>query len=159
MRYQPNIAIRRMKEIAELQALHTKRCKNPSETSLVLLEVDRRKRLIEQIGGQAPSNDTLVGVLWSTMDSGTKTHVSGRITDVSEVGYAELKTAIMKHASLMEATTTKAPNAKDIGAIGSYPENADAASSPQSAASHEDSDSPKSSQIWSLDATGWPVDE
>ena len=124
VRFQPNIAIGRMKEISELQALHTKRCKNPSETSLVLLEVDRRKRLIEQIGGQPPSQDTLVGVLWASMDSGTKTHVSGKISDVDDVKYEELKKAIMIHASRMEATTAKAPSAKYIGAIESHSENA-----------------------------------
>ena len=87
LRQQPNGSIRRLKEIAELIALQTKRCKIAAETALIVLEVDRRKRIIEQIGGQLPSNEILVGVLWSSMDPGARSHVSGEIAEVSEVTY------------------------------------------------------------------------
>lgn len=40
-RFQPQAGVRRMKEIAELMALQNKRCMSASETSLVVLELDR----------------------------------------------------------------------------------------------------------------------
>ena len=48
--FEPQAGIRRMKEVAELMALQNKRCKNVSGTSMVLLELDRRYRLISEIG-------------------------------------------------------------------------------------------------------------
>ena len=160
VRYQPNTSIRRMREIAELTALQTKRCKNASETSLILLEVDRRKRVIEQIGGQAPSNDILVGVLWSTMDPSTKTHVSGRISDVSDVVYADLKQAIATHTNLVGATSARAPNAMDISAIASVSgESGDATAGMQSEGSERGVGLLDSATVWSLGEAGWPVDE
>ena len=74
-----------MKEIAELTALQSKRCTHAAESSILLLEVDRRKRLIEEIGGETPSNDTLVGVRWMAMDHGTRSHVSSKLDDAMEV--------------------------------------------------------------------------
>ena len=72
--------------------------------------------MIEEIGGQAPGNDTLVGVLWSAMDPQTRTHVSGKMD--TEAIYCELRMAVMKHVVLIGATTsTKSPTAMDIGAI------------------------------------------
>ena len=38
-RFEPQAGIRRIKEAAELMALQNKRCKNASETSLILLEI------------------------------------------------------------------------------------------------------------------------
>ena len=51
IRFEPQMGIRRMKEVAELTALQNKRCKNAAETNLILLEVDRRKKLIHEIRG------------------------------------------------------------------------------------------------------------
>lgn len=73
-RFEPQAGIRRMKEIADLMAPQHKRCKNVSETSMILLELDRRQRLITEIGGEPPSNDTTVNVLWMAMDPGTRSH-------------------------------------------------------------------------------------
>ena len=84
-RLEPHAGIRRMKEIAELMALQNKPCKNVTETSLVLLELDRRHRLISEIGGDPPSNDTLVNVLWMAMDPGTRSNISGKIDATSNV--------------------------------------------------------------------------
>ena len=66
-RFEPQAGIRRMKQIAELMALQNS-CKNVTETSMVLLELDRRHRLISEIGGVPPSNDTPVNVHWMAMD-------------------------------------------------------------------------------------------
>ena len=71
-RFEPKAGIRRMKRMAELMDLRKGRCKNASETNLVLLEVNRRKRLIEDIGGEAPSNDTLTNFMRMSMGPATK---------------------------------------------------------------------------------------
>ena len=60
LRFEPQVGIRSMEKVSELTQLQNKRCKHAAETVLILLEVDRRKRLIDEIGGQEPSNDTLV---------------------------------------------------------------------------------------------------
>ena len=89
MRFEPQTGIRRMKEIADLTALQNKRCKNPAETSLIMLDVERRKKLIQEIGGAAPGDDTLVSVLWVAMNPTSRNHVSGKL-DAENVTYPEL---------------------------------------------------------------------
>ena len=156
-RFEAGTGIRRMKEIAELNALQNKRCKNAAETSLILLEVDRRKRLIEEIGGQVPSHDTLVNVLWVAMDPGTKSHVSGKL-DAAEVQYAELKQAIMKHISLVGATSGagKPSTAMDIGSISSV---TDAGVEPSFDAPSGGNEWPNTDEAgWSIDEEGYPVE-
>ena len=108
-RFQPQAGIRRMKEIGELMALQNKRCKNVTETSMVLLELDRRYRLISEIGGDPPSNDTLAIVLWMAMDTGTRSHISGKIDATSNVKFQDMKEAIMKHTALVGATSGGCP--------------------------------------------------
>ena len=98
-RFEPQAGIRRLKEIAELMALQNKRCKSVSETSMILLELERRHRLITEIGGDPPSNDTLVNVLWMTMGPGARSHISGKLDATSNVQFQEMKEAIMKHAT------------------------------------------------------------
>ena len=55
-RFEPQAGIRRMKEVEELMALQNKRCKTASETSLILMEIERRQRLIAEIGGNPPGD-------------------------------------------------------------------------------------------------------
>ena len=74
-RFEPQAGIKRMKEVAGLMALQNKRCKNASETSLILLEIDRRQRLIAEIGGVPPGDEMLVDALWMAMEPGTRSHV------------------------------------------------------------------------------------
>ena len=52
--YEPQVGIRRMKELVGLSQLQNKRRKNAAETSMTVVEIDRRKRLIEEIGGPDP---------------------------------------------------------------------------------------------------------
>ena len=68
-----------MKEICDLLSLQNKRCKNTAETALILLDMGRRQKLIAEIGGKAVDNDTLVNVLWMSMDPGTRSHVSTKL--------------------------------------------------------------------------------
>ena len=105
-----------MREIAELTLLQNERCKLAVETHLIVLEVGRRKRIIEDIGGQIPSNDILVSVLWCAMDTDTRNHVSGKL-DVTEVLYCDLKQAVCLHTNLVGATSSRSPTAMDIGSI------------------------------------------
>ena len=54
LRYEPQVGLRRMRELGELNALQNKRCKNAAETMLVVLEIDRRRRIIDEIRGPSP---------------------------------------------------------------------------------------------------------
>ena len=87
-----------MKEIAELNQLLNKRSKNAAETNLIVMEIDRRKRVIEEIGARPPGNDTLVGILWMAMDPSTKAHISSKV-DTDDVEDPELREAVMRYAS------------------------------------------------------------
>ena len=68
-----------MRELAELKQLQDKRCKNVAETSLIVLEINRRTMLLAEAGGSPPSDDLLTSVLWMAMNPGTRSHVSGKI--------------------------------------------------------------------------------
>lgn len=78
-----------MTGLAELNHLQNKRSNNAPETNLIVMEINRRKRIIEEIGADAPVNDTLVGVLWMAMDQATRTNVSSQI-DAQAVVYSDL---------------------------------------------------------------------
>ena len=142
-----------MKEVSDLTQLQNKRCKNAAETALILLEVDRRKRLIEEIGGQEPSNDTLVSVLWMSMDTASRNHISGKL-DVAEVLYPDLREALMKHTSLVGATSGsggRSPTAMDVSAIATVTTDGEE--------KDEQPQQQSSQPLWSVNEAGWPVDE
>ena len=149
LRYEPQSSIRRMKEIAELTSLQNKRCKNAAETSLIVLEVDRRKRLIEDIGGQVPSNDILVSVLWCAMGPNTRSHVSVKL-DVETVEYPLLRQAVNAHTSLVGATSSRTPTAMDIGPIANVMDSEEP---------KEEFPTHKAHTVWSLDGAEWPAED
>ena len=55
--------MKRLKELGELTMLQSKRCKNPAETATIILETDRRKTVIADIGGRAPDEDVCQNIL------------------------------------------------------------------------------------------------
>ena len=119
-RFEPQVGIKRMKEICDLMSLQNKRCKNPAETALILLEMGRRQKLIAEIGGKAVDNDTLVNVLWVSMDPGTRSHVSTKIDADGDVDFQVMREAVMRHTTLVGATSGSSANrssAMDIGSI------------------------------------------
>ena len=63
IRYEPQVGMKRLKELGELTMLQNKRCKNTAETAMIILEIDRRKRMIADIGGRAPDDDVCQNIL------------------------------------------------------------------------------------------------
>jgi len=78
-RFEPQAGIKRMKEVSDLMSLQNKRCKNAAETALILTEMGRRQKLIADLQGKPLEDEMLVNVLWMAMDSGTRSHVSGKL--------------------------------------------------------------------------------
>ena len=159
MRYEPQTGIRRMKEIAELTLLQNKRCKNAAETNLIVLEVDRRKRIIEEFGGQIPSNDILVSVLWCAMDADTRNHVPRKL-DVADVVYCDLKQAVCLHTNLVGATSTRSPTAMDIGSIATVVvvDGVEVVAQPPAPQAAPHPEQKATEHLCSVDAEGWPID-
>lgn len=114
--YEPLVGIRRLQELAEMSQLQKKRCNNAAETSMTVVEIVRGKRFIEQIGGSAPPNDTMLGVLWMSMDPSTRTHVARKV-DAEEVLNHALREPVMQLTTLVPATTVAKAAPMDIGAI------------------------------------------
>ena len=111
-----------MKEICDLLSLQNKRCKNTAQTVLILLDMGRRQKLIAEIGGKPVDNDTLVNVLWMSMDPGTRSHVSTKLNADGEVDLHVMREAVMRHTTLVGATSGPSASrstAMDIGAIAS----------------------------------------
>ena len=134
-------------------SLQNKRCKNPSETAMILLELGRRQKLNKEIGGTPVADDTLVNVLWMAMDRDTRSHVSIKVGDAAEIPFQVMKEAIMRHTSLAAATSGAAahrPTAMDIGSIASV---SDQAQSPGGG------EAPAPVVDWPTDESGWPLDE
>ena len=46
IRYEPQAGMKRLTELGELMGLRDKRCKNTNETALIVVELDRRKKII-----------------------------------------------------------------------------------------------------------------
>ena len=115
IRYEPQGGMRRMRDLTALTMLQSKRCKNASETMVVLLEIDRMRKKITE-GGGSVDDDVLVTTLWSTMDGQTRTHVSSKI-DMELTKYLELRQAVMNFTNLVTATGRGGAVAMDIGSI------------------------------------------
>ena len=62
-RYEANLGTKRFAMLAELTMLQNKRCKSPAETAMIVLEIDRRKKIIMDTGGRAPDEDVCQNVL------------------------------------------------------------------------------------------------
>ena len=90
VRYEPQVGMKRLKEVFELTQLQQKRCKNTNETDMIILEIDRRKRIIAMIGGKPPDEDVAVNILWLPMDPATRAHVTGKV-DMDNVWFMELR--------------------------------------------------------------------
>ena len=63
VRYEPQVGMKRLKELGELTMLQNKRCKSTAETAMIVLEIDRRKRIIAMIGGKPPDEDVCISIL------------------------------------------------------------------------------------------------
>jgi len=78
-RYEPQVGMKRLKELGELTMLQNKRCKSTAETAMIVLEIDRRKRIIAMVGGKPPDEDVCISILWLSMDAVTRAHVTGKV--------------------------------------------------------------------------------
>ena len=101
--FNPQTGISRTVETMGLMQLQYKRCKNAAETELIIREIDKRKKLIEEIGG-ACSDDMLIAVIWASMDPNTRSQVSAKM-EATDVGFVELRAAVVQYTGLIGATT------------------------------------------------------
>ena len=121
-RFEPQAGIKRMKEVSGLMSFQNKRCKQTAETALILLEMGRRQKLIAEIGGTPVANEMLVNVLWMSMDPGTRSCVSSKIDASTDVDFQVMKEVVMRHTTLVGATSGSSASrssAMDIGSIAS----------------------------------------
>ena len=112
----------------------------------------RGRGLIAEIGGNPPGDEMLVNVLWMAMGPGTRGHVSGKLDARSDVEFKHMKEAVMRHATLVGATSggggASRPTAMDVSSIASVTDTAQCPPAGESPAAD-----------WAMDDTGWPVDE
>ena len=91
--------------------LQNKRCNNTAETAMIILEIDRRKRIIAEIGGRAPGEDVCQNILWLSMDPTTRAHVTGKV-DMDAVSFVDLRQVVQSFCNLI-ASTIIAANAEE----------------------------------------------
>ena len=96
--------MKRLKELGELTMLQNKRCKNTAETAMIVLEIDRRKRIIAMVGGKPPDEDVCISILWLSMDPTTRAHVTGKV-DMESVAFSELRQIVQSYTNLIGSTT------------------------------------------------------
>ena len=91
---------------------------------MIILEIDRRKRMIADIGGRAPDDDVCQNILWLSMDASTRAHVTGKL-DMDTVGFMELRQVVQSFCNLIASTNNTGRGggvvAMDIGAIATAP--------------------------------------
>ena len=122
VRYEPQVGMKRLKELGELTMLQNKRCKNTAETAMIILEIDRRKRVIADIGGRAPDEDVCQNILWLSMDPTTRAHVTGKV-DMDTVSFVDLRQVVQSFCNLISSTSGRGGGvvAMDIVAIANAP--------------------------------------
>jgi hypothetical protein len=113
VRYEPQAGMKRLAELGELMSLRDKRCKNTHETALIVLELDRRKKIIAMAGGKPPDEDVTINILWMSMDPSTKAHVTGKV-DMDSVSYAELRQIVQSYTNLINSPSGRG---KDDGVV------------------------------------------
>ena len=161
VRYEPQVGMKRLKELGELTMLQNKRCKNTAETAMIILEIDRRKRIISEIGGRAPDEDVCQNILWLSMDPSTRAHVAGKV-DMDTVSFTDLRLVVQSFCNLIASTNNSGRSggmvAMDIGSIASAP---GTSGGPviSDGSSPEENDQGTAQAVWSLDEAGWPIDE
>ena len=160
-RYEANSGTKRFAMLAELTNLQNKRCKNAAETAMIVLEIDRRKRMIVDIGGKVPDADVCQNVLWMSMDPSTRAHVTGKV-NMDTVDFAELRQVVQAFCNLVASTSSSGKGggvaAMDIGSIANAPGTLSCSVvSDWGTAEAEDQSAPQT--LWSLDESGWPIDE
>ena len=120
VRYEPQVGMKRLKELGELTMLQNKCCKNTAETAMIVLEIDRRKRIIAMVGGKPPDEDVCISILWLSMDPTTRAHVTGKV-DMESVAFSELRQIVQSYTNLIGSTTNSGRGggvvAIDIGSI------------------------------------------
>ena len=93
----------------------------------------------------------LVNVLWTALDPGTRSHVSSKIDANADVEFEVMKEAVMRHTTLVSATSGAAVSrtvAMDIGSIASVTDPAQSPGGGEAPAAD-----------WPTDESGWPTDE
>ena len=120
VRCEPQVGMKRLKELGELMMLQNKRCKSTAETAMIVLEIDRRKRIIAMVGGKPPDEDVCISILWLSMDAATRAHVTGKGV-MESVTFTELRQIVQSYTNLIGSTTTSGRGggvvAMDIGSI------------------------------------------
>ena len=139
-----------MRDLTALTQLQHKSCENANETTLKLLEIDRIKKRITDTGGTV-DDDVLVNTLWTTMDTQTRTHVSGKI-DLESARYLELRQAVMTFTNLVASTTRGGAAPMNLGSLGG-------GVILDAAGPNAENDRGPSHALWALDEAGWPIDE
>ena len=137
-------------------SLRDKRCKNTNETAMMVLELDRRKRIIAMTGGKPPDEDVTINILWMSMDPSTKAHVIGKI-DMDAVGFVEMRQIVQSYTNLINSTTNNRKGggavAMDISSIASV----GGSVLPDGAERGEDALKQQSHEPWSYDESGCPI--
>ena len=91
---------------------------------MIILEIDRRKRIIDEVGGRATDEDVCQNILWLSMDPTTRAHVTGKV-DMDTVSFADLRLVVQSFCNLIASTNNSGKGggviAMDIGSIASVP--------------------------------------
>ena len=156
VRFEPQAGMKRLAELGELMSLRDKRCKNTNETALIVLELDRRKKIIAEAGGKPPDEDVTINILWMSMDPSTKAHVTGKV-DMDLVTYVELRQIVQSYTNLINSTSGRGKGngvvPMDIGSIASVAETSAGNVISDSAWPEGSSHCPPAA-VWSLDDAG-----
>ena len=124
VRYEPQVGMKRLRELGEFTKLQNRRCKNTAETAGLIFEIDLRKKQIADIGGRAPDDDVCQHILWMSMDATTRAHVTGKL-DMDNVGFMELRQVVQSFCNLIASTNIASRGSgavpMDIGTISTAP--------------------------------------
>ena len=133
---------------------------------MIVLEIDRRKRIISMIGGKPPDEDVCISILWLSMDPTTRAHVTGKV-DMESVAFGELLQIVQSYTNLIGSTTKIGRGggvvAMDIGSIASVGDHkmshVGGSLQPEGPSLDNDVVEPQPLSSLTCDETGWLVDD
>ena len=98
--------------------LALKKCKNIQETSILLLELERRIEEVVETRGDPPDNTWMTTILLTAMDERTRTHCSTGLRE--DTSFMSMETIVLAFIHLVSGTSTvhKSKDAVDIDQIG-----------------------------------------
>jgi hypothetical protein len=99
--YEPSLAVREGQVLAELAVMANKTAKNPAETKKFLLDLEDKRRRVEEIVGKSPDDMHCKSIVLGFMDAETNRHCGDNVG--GSISFHDLKNRVLQYTNAVGA--------------------------------------------------------